>query len=148
MFEYDCVILKDSLDLRGKLADMGYKVSLNANDIYSALITTKKAVIGAPLIDTYQDGVQWTLANYLKGNPQIYNCEDNEDLFIALAACSSDGLGAYRWLRNNKTGEWVQWTDDQKDKLSGSIGDYLLPTKTEIIEHFGGKPHNYEEFFI
>lgn len=148
MFNYDCVILKDSLDLRGKLVDMGYKMTLSAGDVYDALIATKKAVIGAPLIDTYQDGVQWTLSNYLEGNPRIYNCEDNEDLFIALAACSSDGLGAYRWLRNSKTGGWVQWTDETRDKLRFSICDYLLPTKEEIIKHFGGKPHNYEEFLL
>lgn len=114
MFHNNCIILKDTLELRGILADIGYKMHLDANTKYSALLTTKKAVVGLPTEDFYPDGTKWTLEAFIRGNPQFYNCRENEKLFIALAAISDAYPMLYRWMVNDKTGEWVQRTPDAK----------------------------------
>lgn len=114
MFHNNCIILKDTPELRGILADIGYKMQLDANTKYAALLTTKKAAIGLPTEDFYSDGTKWTLEAFIRGNPQYYNCRENEKLFIALAAISDTYPMLYRWMINDKTGEWVQRTPDAK----------------------------------
>jgi hypothetical protein len=114
MFHNNCIILKDTLELRGILADIGYNMQLDANTKYAALLATKKAVIGLPSEDYYSDGTKWTLEAFIRGNPQFYNCRKNETLFIALAAISDVFPMLYRWMINNKNGEWIQRTPDAK----------------------------------
>lgn len=114
MFHNNCIILKDTPELRGILSDIGYKMQLDANTKYAALLTTKKAAIGLPTEDFYSDGTKWTLEAFIRGNPQFYNCRENEKLFIALAAISDAYPMLYRWMINGKTGEWVQRTPDAK----------------------------------
>lgn len=114
MFHNNCIILKDTLELRGILSDIGYKMQLDANTKYAALLTTKKAAIGLPTEDFYSDGTKWTLEAFIRGNPQFYNCRENENLFIALAAISDAYPMLYRWMINNETGGWIQRTPDAK----------------------------------
>lgn len=139
MFHNNCIILKDTLELRGILADIGYKMQLDANTKYSALLTTKKAVIGLPTEDFYLDGTKWTLEAFIRGNPQFYNCKENEKLFIALAAISDVYPMLYRWMINDKTGEWIQRTPDAKfselDKCRfASANDVILEFKDRSHE--------------
>lgn len=134
MFHNNCIILKDTLELRGILADIGYNMQLDANTKYAALLTTKKAVVGLPNEDYYSDGTKWTLEAFIRGNPQLYNCRENEKLFIALAAISDAYPMLYRWMINNKTGEWIQRTPDAKlselDKCRfASADDVILKFK-------------------
>lgn len=132
MFYNNCIILKDTLELRGILADIGYKMRLDANTKYSALLTTKKAVVGLPTEDFYSDGTKWTLEAFIRGNPQFYNCRKNEALFIALAAISDDYPMLYRWMINNKTGEWIQRTPDEN--FSGLTGCRFATAEDVILK--------------
>ena len=103
MFTKDALIMMDSLELRGILADMGYKIAIKAKDTYAALLTTKKAVVGVPLKDEYPDGTVLTLDSFLSGNPQIVNCGDNQNLFIAISALSDNHPQLYGWLIDKET---------------------------------------------
>lgn len=136
MFHRDAIIIKDSIELRGILADMGYKMALKSSDKYVALLTTKKAVIGLPLKDEYKDGTVWTLDNFIAGNPQILNCGDNQNLFIAISALSDNHPQLYRWMIDNSTKEWVQITNDTIRRIRGAYEKYSLASESEIIEKF------------
>jgi hypothetical protein len=138
MFHNNCIILKDSLELRGILADIGYKMQLDANAKYAALLATKKAVIGLPSEDYYSDGTRWTLEAFIRGNPQFYNCGENEKLFIALAAISDTYPMLYRWMINNKTGEWIQRTPDAK---FSELEKCRLASAEDVILKFEGWNH-------
>lgn len=126
----------DSIELRGILADMGYKLAIKAKDTYAALLTTKKAVVGVPLKDEYPDGTVLTLENFLSGNPQIVNCGDNKELFIAISALSDNYPQLYRWLIKNDTKEWVQMTNDNMHDIASNLLKYSFASEEEIIEKF------------
>ena len=139
MFNRDAIIMKDSIELRGILADMGYKMTLKSSDKYAALLTTKKAVVGLPLKDEYEDGTVWTLDGFITGNPQILNCGDNQDLFIAISALSDNHPQRYGWLINKETNEWVQVTDDNMRAIAITYFKYTIPGENEIKEKFTNK---------
>lgn len=129
----------DSMELRGILADMGYKLVLRAKDKYAALLTTKKAVVGVPLKDEYPDGTVLTLDSFLSGNPQIVNCGDNKDLFIAISALSDNYSQLYRWAIKNDTKEWVQITNKNMRDIASNLHKYTFASEAEIIEKFSRK---------
>lgn len=136
MFHRDAIIMNDSIELRGILADMGYKMTLKSSDKYAALLTTKKAVVGLPLKDEYKDGTTWTLDSFIAGNPQILNCGDNQDLFIAISALSDNHPQLYRWMINISTKEWVQVTNENIRRVKVTYEDYSLASESEIIKKF------------
>ncbi len=139
MFYKDAIIMLDSMELRGILADMGYRLAIKAKDTYAALLTTKKAVVGLPLKDEYPDGTVLTLDNFLSGNPQIINCGDNKELFIAISALSDNYPQLYRWLIDNNTKEWVQITNENMYKVASNLHKYSFASEAEIIEKFSKK---------
>lgn len=143
MFHRDAIIMKDSIELRGILADMGYKMILKSGDRYAALLTTKKAVLGLPLKDEYKDGTAWTLDGFITGNPQILNCGDNQDLFIAISALSDNYPQLYRWMINNSTKEWVQVTNENIRRMNATCEKYRSASELEIIKKFS-KGWNHE----
>ena len=77
MFYRDAIIMLDSIELRGILADMGYK-RIKAKDTYAALLTNEESCSRCSAKDEYPDGTVLTLDNFLSGNPQIVNCGDNK----------------------------------------------------------------------
>lgn len=127
------------MELRGILADMGYRLSLKAKDTYAALLTTKKAVVGVPLKDEYPDGTVLTLDNFISGNPQIINCGDNKELFIAISALSDNYPQLYRWVIKDDTKEWVQITNENMHKINSNLHKYSFASEAEIIEKFSKK---------
>lgn len=129
----------DSIELRGILADMGYRLSLRAKDTYAALLTTKKAVVGVPLKDEYPDGTVLTLDSFISGNPQIINCGDNKELFIAISALSDNYPQLYRWVIKADTKEWVQITNENMHKINSNLHKYSFASEAEIIEKFSKK---------
>lgn len=136
MFNRDAVIMLDSMELRGILADMGYRLAIKAKDTYAALLTTKKAVVGLPLKDEYPDGTVLTLENFLNGNPQIINCGVNKELFIAISALSDTCNQLYRWVIKNDTKEWVQLTNENMCDIMSNLYKYSFASEDEIIEKF------------
>lgn len=136
MFYKDAIIMLDSIELRGILADMGYKLAIKAKDTYAALLTTKKAVVGLPLKDEYPDGTVLTLENFLNGNPQIVNCGVNKELFIAISALSDNCNQLYRWVIKNDTKEWVQLTNENMCDIMSNLYKYRFASEDEIIEKF------------
>jgi hypothetical protein len=139
MFYRDAIIMLDSIELRGILADMGYRLALKARDTYAALLTTKKAVVGVPLKDEYPDGTVLTLDSFISGNPHIINCGDNKDLFIAISALSDNYPQLYRWVIKNDTKEWVQMTNDNMHDIVSNLHKYSFASEEEIIEKFSKK---------
>lgn len=139
MFYRDAIIMLDSIELRGILADMGYKLAIKAKDTYAALLTTKKAVVGLPLKDEYPDGTVLTLDNFLNGNPQIINCGVNKELFIAISALSDNHPQLYRWVIKNDTKEWIQMTNDNMRDIAFNLHKYSFASEEEIIEKFSKK---------
>lgn len=127
------------MELRGILADMGYRLSLRAKDTYAALLTTKKAVVGVPLKDEYPDGTVLTLDSFISGNPQIINCGDNKELFIAISALSDNYPQLYRWVIKDDTKEWVQITNKNMHKIAPNLHKYSFASEAEIIEKFSKK---------
>jgi hypothetical protein len=115
-------------------------MQLDANTKYAALLATKKAVVGLPNEDHYPDGTRWTLEAFIRGNPQFYNCKENEKLFVALAAISDVYPMLYRWMINDKTGEWIQRTPSAKfselDKCRFASADDVI-LKFENWSHEG-----------
>jgi hypothetical protein len=139
MFYRDAIIMLDSMELRGILADMGYKLAIKAKDTYAALLTTKKAVVGIPLKDEYPDGTVLTLDSFISGNPQIINCGDNKELFIAISALSDNHPQLYRWVIKNDTKEWVQITNKNMRDIASNLHKYSFASEAEIIEKFSKK---------
>jgi hypothetical protein len=139
MFYKDAIIMLDSMELRGILADMGYKMTLKSSDKYAALLTTKKAVVGLPLKDEYKDGTAWTLDSFISGNPHIINCGDNKDLFIAISALSDNYPQLYRWVIKNDTKEWAQITNKNMRDIASNLHKYSFASDEEIIEKFSKK---------
>lgn len=139
MFFRDAIIMLDSMELRGILADMGYKLAIRAKDKYAALLATKKAVVGVPLKDEYPDGTVLTIESFLIGNPQIVNCGDNKELFIAISALSDNYPQLYRWVIKNDTKEWIQMTNDNMRDIVSNLHKYSFASEEEIIEKFSKK---------
>lgn len=136
MFYKDAIIMLDSIELRCILADMGYRLAIKAKDTYAALLTTKKAVVGLPLKEEYPDGTILTLDSFISGNPQIINCGDNQDLFIAISALSDNHPQLYGWLIDKETNEWVQVTNDNMRVIANNYFKYTIPDEHEIKEKF------------
>lgn len=134
MFICSSFIRKDTPELRGKLADIGYRMRLPANEQYAALLTTKKCVLGLPEMELQKSGHVWTLDIFIKNNPEIYDCGDSEDMFLGLASKGNENF-MYSWIINNETSEWKQVLTTQ-DAMLTCGSKWRFASIDEIVEHF------------
>ena len=130
MFTQPCFIRKNTPELRKKLEELGYKPNgyecfWEDNSRY--IITT---------IDN-QGYSYYTLCikdSCLLENELFIDCEDNEELFLALAALRDDS-------------DYMQWFTDGKlwEKSNNDLPSHYMQlegnkaTVEEIIEHFKNK---------
>lgn len=135
MFTCNCLIIKDTKHIRDTLRKYGYKgITLN-KDKYDALMVTKRSIVGMPLSITMEDGTEWHIDKYLKWNPQVYDCGDNEDLFLALASINDHKVDNSWFVSADgniffiKNSTYVQ----REEYLSGNIKP---ASKEQLITHF------------
>ena len=75
MFTTPCFIRKNTTELRGKLRELGYNVLTNFSTF--------------PCLATMPDDGIVVPATEINRN-RVFDCEDNEELFLALAALRDD----------------------------------------------------------
>lgn len=135
MFTCNCLIRKDTEALRKTLALYGYKTKSLTKDNYDGLMVTKRSVVGVPFKRDVSDGYQWTLEKYLKWNPHVYDCGDNEELFLALASMS-DHQSAHSWFIDLE-GNFVFYDNaTRSQQIDVACCRYELATKDQLINYF------------
>lgn len=151
MFKKSCFIRKNTPELRKKLEDLGYTNGAweSPHFEYPYLMCFPNRKFGLfngegfyMTEDDYRcDGKRWT---YNAPNECI-DCDDNEELFIALAALRDD-ISENQWFVMDvevystiSKGEWFLSTNPQGGKHVGTQIEPLYchkATVEEIIEHF------------
>lgn len=135
MFTCNCLIRKDTKHIRDTLRRYGYKGFTLSKDKYDALMVTKRSIVGMPISATMEDGTEWHIDKYLKWNPQVYDCGDNEDLFLALASMNDhkfdnswyvDGDGNIFFIESS--------TYEQREQYC--CGKIKPASKEQLVERF------------
>lgn len=87
MFTQPCIIRKNTEQLREKLRELGYKVPKLAETELRryGLLCNGKIAIGIP-----RNCYEFNLDKYLKDNPHIVDCKQDEELFIKLASMKDE----------------------------------------------------------
>lgn len=87
MFTQPCIIRKNTEQLREKLRRLGYKVPKLAETELRryGLLCNGKIAIGIP-----RNCYEFNLDKYLKDNPHIVDCKQDEELFIKLASMKDE----------------------------------------------------------
>lgn len=128
-FIQPCFIRKNTSEIIHKLEELGYSSHIfNNNDGNNIYVDKLGTYISADIEDSY-----------------YIDCDDNEVLFIALAALRDD-ISEKQWFvmdvevySNISKGEWFLSTNPQGGKHVGTQIDPLYchkATVSEIIEHF------------
>lgn len=124
MFTHSCYIKKNSKSIRNKLKEIGYKEnpykSVN-NDEQWIYCNSQYFSIESPLVIKSIEGYEETI-----------NCEDNENLFYAIAALRED-TDKYQWFTDGTL--WEMSTDDLPSKYMQLEGHKA--TLKEIINMLG-----------
>lgn len=123
MFTERLLTSANSNELQEKLTEIGYNNTTNARDRNDKFLFGQRGVF-CTLHRNYA-----TLYNFL----HIYDCGDNEDLFLALARLRDDSY-ANQWFTDDGT----RW---ELSNSNGEVSLYMIleghrATREEIIEHF------------
>lgn len=126
MFTTPCFIRKNTTELCGKLKELGYTVLPNIFDL--------------PCLITTSDG----LAIPLRSNPNddIYDCGENENLFLALAGMRDDTDEKQYFVYSESfhvIRAGIYYPKGSLVYIKQGTADHSLmrkATKEEIIEHF------------
>ena len=121
MFTQKCFIRKNTPELVKKLEDIGYRASFSARNGYGeCLYAIGGTVFGCAYRD--YDSIAWFI-----------NCNDSEELFLAIAALRDDT-------------DNMQWFTDGNGYWQQCVGSFKFPslakeklhkaTVQELIEHF------------
>lgn len=126
-------IRKNTPELMDKLRELGYKVFTSFSN-YPCLATMPDDGIVVPATDINRN--------------RLFDCEDNEDLFIALAALRDDS-DYMQWFTNGTDFikcEREDWPDmfsvlcsGRGEEYMNELDKYHKATPTEIIAHFKQK---------
>jgi hypothetical protein len=135
MFKQSCYIKKNTLDLRNKLEELGYEYG-------GKEITSRETKALYCHYDKYYECVQKPTRYH-----SIVNCEDNEELFIAIASLT-DKTDKEQWFiydsMDCKVEELRQkfWFKCEEDKVQDHMFYDCMylnckkATVKELIEHF------------
>lgn len=146
MFTQTVYIKKNTRELRGKLRDIGYRLPIEPfhsyKKVYSALINC--GLLPKLFYSIYLCADHGLIKLDGDFNRDSINCEENEDMFLAIAALRDDS-------------DFMQWFIWDKDTLISQKGGWILCDLTsmredmlergychkasveEIIEHFKDK---------
>jgi hypothetical protein len=143
MFTTQCFIRKNTPELINKLIDLGYVKALFDEEYTKS--ETYGLIVDQGDIAPLEHGIQ---EMELMFTYNFIDCDDNEDLFIALAALRDD-TDVNQWFvmdveeyMNINQGDWFIATDRTKGKHIGTQIDPMYchkATVEEIIEHFNKK---------
>lgn len=126
-FTTPCFIRKNTPELRDKLRELGYKVFTSFSN-YPCLATMPDDGIVVPATDINRN--------------RLFDCEDNEDLFIALAALRDDS-DYMQWFIGedieSNLGQFFLCTENKMPTSPFQLGAKRKATPTEIIAHFKQK---------
>lgn len=126
-FLESCFIKKNTPELRKRLEKIGYKLIQQGYDEW--FISIDRLTYLKTYIDGYYQGFMG------KWDYEPYDCGDNEELFIALAAMNGYN-DKYQWMVSETDGDWylsdenycvLRYIEDQK---------WRKATKEEIINKF------------
>lgn len=87
IFKQSCLIRKNTPELSDKLRDLGYKIAKLSETEGRKYGILCNGIVSVGIPDNCQE---FNLDEYLKNNPQIIDCGENEDLFLAIAALRND----------------------------------------------------------
>ena len=143
MFTTQCFIRKNTTELINKLIDLGYVKALFDKEYTKS--ETYGLIIDQGDIAPLEHGIQ---EMELMFTYNFIDCDDNEELFIALAALKDD-TDVNQWFvmdveeyMNINQGDWFIATDRNKGKHIGTQIDPMYchkATVEELIEHFKKK---------
>lgn len=135
MFTCNCLIRKDTKHIRDTLRKYGYKSVALSKDKYDAIMVTKRSIVGMPISFTMEDGSEWHIDKYLKWNPQVYDCGDNEDLFLALASMNDRKID-YSWFVS-EDGDIFFIENSTYEQREQYFSDEIKPaSKEQLITYF------------
>lgn len=153
MFIHQSLIRKNTPELRKKLRTIGYGTS-NNEEIDSQSPNLFACKQGEKFIDTWPHyiGLKNNILKYLDYN-HVVNCNDNEQLFLAVAAVRDD-TDKYQWFvqgedfylcRLPNFTEYIHSlfiTDkrlDARNDINKFINSYHKATINELFKHFNEK---------
>lgn len=134
-FTTPCFIRKNTPELQEKLKNIGYLSLDNGNDKRDGLVADRNGF----MYSIFEKNVLGS----------TYNCETNEELFLAISALRDD-TDQFQ-LFTNGNGDWGRWVDNTNHGgLSGmefygfpndlNVNNYHKATVQELIQYFGGTP--------
>lgn len=132
-FTTPCFIRKNTPELQEKLKNIGYLSLDNGNDKRDGLVADRNGF----MYSIFEKNVLGS----------TYNCETNEELFLAISALRDD-TDQFQ-LFTNGNGDWGRWVDNTNHGgLSGmefygfpndlNVNNYHKATVQELIQYFGG----------
>lgn len=123
-FTTSCFIRKNTEELRKKLEDIGYKNACSSN--YHDIIYTDA-----------EHGVYFTMfSSNIIDDEFAYDCGENEELFLAIAALRDDN-NYMQWFTDGN--HWYQNKINDREVERFGAGDpigYHKATVEELINHF------------
>lgn len=139
MFIQPCFIKKNSIELRNKLKQIGYKS--NNGKLMGTYIATFKRDNDHDLF--YCGTPEYDLKNSPSYNDSI-NCGKNQILFLDIAALRDD-IDKYQWFVDKTKNYWhlSELDDFKQDFLETNsdkelkYSDFHKATVEELIEYFG-----------
>lgn len=134
MFTAQCFIRKNTPELREKLIQLGYKNNpLNSTDYRKyGIICRNNHFVGVP-----QNDEEFSIDEYLNKFNYIINCENNEELFLALAALRDD-TDKDQWFTNGTDWCIQREIKNYDDTITKSLEFSYLPT---TIDYVGNSYH-------
>lgn len=135
-FLQSCFIRKNTLELRKKLEDLGYNKSEFGSDLNNSIATTASndkpsyTCIREQSFDDKNPHTTWGLKFRI-------DCDDNEELFLALAALRDDTDKNQYCI--DSEGNWFLYNKTYIRLLSKTVVNWHKATVEEIIEHFKTK---------
>lgn len=138
MFITQCLIKKNTPELRKKLEELGYEPNK-----YECFWEDNNRYIITTIFEGYGYYTLCIKNCYLLENETFIDCGTNEDMFLALAALRDD-TDKNQWVIDeaNECFDWENsWSICDKDDMNERVvyTHYRKATIKEIIEHFNKK---------
>ena len=127
MFTQKCFIRKNTPELVKKLEELGYKASFSARNGYGEYLNAFDGIIVGGEYNAYDE------------KAGFIDCNDSEELFIAIAALRDD-TDKFQYFTNGVF--WIKCSQlELKHELDNNyeefcVADFHKATVQELIEHF------------
>lgn len=131
-FKLKCFIEQNTNSIRNKLDDLGYIPTCPYDDAYNGLMTDGQYYF--PINEEYLN------------DSEIINCEQNQELFFALAALKDESIvdnngniiydDKNQWFTTDDCSNWFLSTEEFCGKRLVSSQRWHKATKIELIQKF------------